>query len=430
MRSRGFCFPNPYSVNADEEIHRFFSADRSTIHNAWPELVDSQDFQFAWSNPIIQVWYFPTTKPEFLIDLFAKRELSVEFTLAALHESIHLALNFTPIKDAARLYLSESYHIIYELLKLPHDASKRRFSRLWSQFNVFSQELSNLAEMIMLPEELMATAYSFYALESVIGRREDKIRLARLQDDTIANQNKIVGPDFERLFEVFTKLARLTSWNDRSGRFTFSKLATFLEPANRDYSLLERCNSLVRAIASLDKRRQLANWVEGEIERRDDLQSWGEVVGFLLDYQLRSSTIKHLWSVVNGRKLNRNGIITIPMAERVLRRYGDFRLKSDEYPHTIVFPRELGGIWYVNAEEGGRSVGEYSAMLFTESLRQQLSMRVGFRCPLAGPRSNGSCDCGTGSMKDALLRLTHWAKEGRFGSGEWTDLPYPCGSRS
>jgi hypothetical protein len=56
-----------------------------------------------------------------------------------------------------------------------------------------------------------------------------------------------------------------------------------------------------------------------------------------------------------------------------------------------------------------------------ESFRQQLDERKGFCCPLY----MGKCQCPP-SVRKLLLSLLQWAREGKFGDGEWRDLPSEC----
>lgn len=57
-----------------------------------------------------------------------------------------------------------------------------------------------------------------------------------------------------------------------------------------------------------------------------------------------------------------------------------------------------------------------------ESLRQQLDERKGICCPNYRP---GRCQCELSWWK-AITRLVQWAREGRFGDGDWRDLQPEC----
>ena len=64
-------------------------------------------------------------------------------------------------------------------------------------------------------------------------------------------------------------------------------------------------------------------------------------------------------------------------------------------------------------------------LLVLDSLRQQLSQGVGFRCPLLEPWSD-ECLCNP-QFKASLMNFCRWAiTEKRLGAGEWSALPFPC----
>lgn len=101
---------------------------------------------------------------------------------------------------------------------------------------------------------------------------------------------------------------------------------------------------------------------------------------------------------------------------------------------TRFYPREVDGGWLVAPELlPGTLPGELSVLaLCQEAWRQQLDERVGMRCPIyAFAPGEGKCWCKENApeWRERALRLTRWAKdEHRFGEGDWTHAPGPCGS--
>ncbi len=102
MRTRGFCFPNPFQVPAgDIEFERFVLS--SSPYNAWPQLVPTEDadvsardanLRQAWSQPLIRARYVPSTQPD---------QSSWNLTVMARHEQLHTFLDFTPAKEHIRI---------------------------------------------------------------------------------------------------------------------------------------------------------------------------------------------------------------------------------------------------------------------------------------------------------------------------------------
>src|SRR5687767_8930674 len=100
MTLRGIRFPSP-NVQALEDYTActsFLETRSHSIYNPWPELVnfsDPESLLHGWSNPWLRLLYLPTLQPEKLPS-GAQGQAPLDLWLCALHEHLHLALDFTP----------------------------------------------------------------------------------------------------------------------------------------------------------------------------------------------------------------------------------------------------------------------------------------------------------------------------------------------
>jgi hypothetical protein len=108
------------------------------------------------------------------------------------------------------------------------------------------------------------------------------------------------------------------------------------------------------------------------------------------------------------------------------------KIHKDNFLKIHLHIRESDRGWYLIPNipknfQGTRAQQEAAvSVMRLEALRQQLDEGNGICCAYYTP---DRCVCEL-YWREALLRISQWAKEGKFGCGEWSDLPPECTSRN
>jgi hypothetical protein len=129
-----------------------------------------------------------------------------------------------------------------------------------------------------------------------------------------------------------------------------------------------------------------------------------------------------LWTLMQGKRPNLEARTSVNLALNTNDFYGSgLSIKlhvRESYKGWFIIP-------FIDDELKGSPVQrEALAMLLPlESFRQQLDEGKGICCPNYTPER---CMCEI-YWRESLWRLLQWAREGKFGDGEWRDLP-PEGS--
>jgi hypothetical protein len=143
----------------------------------------------------------------------------------------------------------------------------------------------------------------------------------------------------------------------------------------------------------------------------------------LIDYRKFSNEGVWLWTLMQGRKPRKGGVVNSVNA--ALRTTLIYALPNRV--QVTLRPEEWNKGWIISKSFDGGTDSQQNAagfLLWLESIRQQLDAGKGIYCPYYSPGI--ICWCAP-FWKKALLRILEWAREGKFGDyGEWIDLPPEC----
>lgn len=457
---QGIRFPSlPLQENGGKTSLAPFFSGKVRCYNPWPELVnlsDPDDLRRGWSNPFVRLLYLPTSQPERL-PTGSQGQSPLSLWVGALHEHLHLALDYTPAKELVRACLGMAYHQISELMDAPSDEWNKRSAGCWSALCALNNSADEMVGRIRLAEELLVTATSFRAIQNQLTAVDEIDTLKALEIRWV----KSAGENFERLYYGaategkpggFKKLSRLISSRESPlpSVMAFGRCGVFLESVDtegrRDPFCLfdrvsdsrKRCEELVDAIYYIENERHLAAWLDRG--GKADIVGWKIALGVVAGLSREYPPVKALWELARGRKLQRrrfdflkkNASHANQIAAEVQREYWKWPSPSIDWARVnwtqvLLYPRERGGIWYITPlpTQGQGIDGDYGALLATESFRQQLSAGRGILCPYFVVGGGCSCDP---EFRRMVNRLARWALEGRLGGRrEFEKLSPPCG---
>jgi len=441
---RGFCFPSPAPTNDTEAFRRFHLSLLQAPKTPWPHLVDPEFPNYAWTQPYTRTWYVPTALPDQFFNHLLQRTLPLPYWVMVHHEMFHLLVDYSPAKVWARSVGGGIISWLADLFEQTEESWSPESERLWSSASNLNLWLDHIGERILLAEELLATAFSFVAVERNLDDLPHTIRkkreLSRLESDWVARQAALMGKVFTDFYygdshpgsggfrhfarQLFFQLPEHI-WKAR-GRVTI-----FLEPARSlRASGLEmpdsrtRCDQLLSHLATGGGIATALDWIEEEIRHEDynadyanneilegyrysDIFDEEAAVGFGFEFRTvmkrLARTYQHIFTSAGARS-------------------------TTEPAMTYLWPVERHDQWFLYPFTTGSFDETYLGSLFLEAFRQQLASGTGFRCPLLGLSSGEHCLCSTEPLvKQRLQRLVRWAKEGHFGEGDWSEFPAPCG---
>jgi hypothetical protein len=302
------------------------------------------------------------------------------------------------------------------LLDFPSNTSKKRLREMLDILTRINEGLDEIAEQIRLAEELLVTALTFNIMEMFLANHQERLHeLEALQKKWVRRQSTT----FQQLYDDFKKVAHLataTLQHFPTGD-VYILLSCFLQPFLLPSGQVkvgnseERCQKLADAVRNMNNSEQLCEWLQREVAK--DGRQMERITRKL---RIRAEQTER------GRFLSK------------LIRLRDAMLSPDGgATFAAFFPDEMNGYWYITSPYlfSKTYPEELAEIIYVEAFRQQLRHGIGIRCPFLLSEDEGGCICARNlNNKKFILRLAHWAMEGKLGDGEWTDLPYPCNRRS
>lgn len=459
MRSRALRFASPYPYSANDGIARFVSADKASIYNPWPELVDPHDFRIAWSNPLLRTWYLPTTDPNPFRTFFSssldgqdasQRPLHLPLEVAAWHEYVHMVFDFTPAKEFARFRLLAVYDSLISLLNVvekPRPASDERFEQVWREFCTFSDVVGSYFDSVRFVEELFATAVGFKIVEMVafdnLWRNEDIKAIESFEGTWVRSQ----GAEFSKLYHGGMKrlVERLLDRdNDEEFWATLARIAIYLQLVSIDETAAvkiygdeairskQRCHRLLKDTREMTSCKDVSQWLIEALT--DDYTHWHEVLTLIAE-GLKNRPDSFWHGLLMEKTLGEVADLD-KWATTVTRGYWNWQYQfagqasRENTMQILLYPLESGGRWYIDRALPEQFFGNenFGTLVSFDAWRQQLNQRVGMRCPHVLV-VDGECIC-TCADGDPPYRntwnLARYALDGRFGDGDWSPPPFPC----
>jgi hypothetical protein len=187
-----------------------------------------------------------------------------------------------------------------------------------------------------------------------------------------------------------------------------------------------RCRILAEKINDIENGAELKDWIFREIRRFGEDIEWIVSIAKMVEYRELTKYGLWLWELMQGRiphKVVHDNAYYLQVAVRI------HSSKLPQRLHVTLHAHESDRGWLIiprfpHYSKRLRSQEEAAVNLnYLESLRQQLDEGKGFCCSYYLPGNICSCDP---SWRGALSRLFQWAREGKFGDGEWKDLPPEC----
>lgn len=444
MRGIPIRFPNAYPLSGDEELNSFLATNERDLHNSWPEIADFSDLRLAWSNPLIRLWYLPIPGVgQYMADP-ATRISSLPLKIAWVHERSHILHDFSPLKELARIWLSEIYDDLtrlFVLLSTPTEPSQEQIIKIVQDFSIFHQYLGSIFDQIYLAEELMATAVGFCIIEKEISNQK-RDEFEQLEKAWVSQH----GAEFQRLYHSgFKKAIRLIT-NRGGGDKAFTTLArlTIYLQGISDFDVVnhvpvvamvnswERCQNLVDFVSQTESLNALLTWLTQSITD-EEINTWRRILALEADC-LKHATFPFVQNLVRERPLSKNGT-----SENWARKYQNWywnwpSSKNKRWPkasYSLLYPDKIGKRWYIR--RWFFNEGNLGMLVRFDSYRQQLNHGVGFVCPFVDINSSDGtvrCACIKEHEDFRLIaqRMTRLALNGIFGDGRWHDLAYPCNS--
>ncbi len=429
------------------------------VYDAWPSLAPPGDLRFARTNPLIRAYFAPAGYEPLKQFRWERQHGRWEPRKGAsfltwvvhLHELGHLHyLDWTPAKDLAKVFLTNCYADIAELV-LFDALSDCRIRAVAGSLDRWTARLGQIETSISFTEEVAVTALSLHAAAAAThagGRWEGG-------GDEVAQVRELFLAD-ARVRAACHAMEPLIGWlYGRPERATV--LVPLLQPINSEIGSDETPSALD---ASARLRQIIAAWntagSEEAFERWLGELAKDEEIGQFLAIALQFANMRIPLSLNGGRgdyasacaemlwRVTRGGVSTIPDHEDDQSFAGAFRsgveaalAMRDEVGRAntlgtggvvLLQPRlhrgrpVIGRSWL--GEHRGAMAADIASthvlLMFFEGLRQQLFERVGFACPnnVVGTRR---CKC-TPTVRRAMERLTDAARDGAFGPGMWTAL--------
>jgi hypothetical protein len=189
-----------------------------------------------------------------------------------------------------------------------------------------------------------------------------------------------------------------------------------------------RCESLAEKTKDMKNGAELKDWIiRTAIQPTDEFEAYIATKSLLIDP--RESSSKEgllLWTLMYGRRPSKRVRDAVKVALNA----------SFSKQHALkidLYAQESDKGWFIVPSlpkfffKGSRSQEEAAFQLLPlESLRQQLDEREGICCAYYRP---DECICPL-PWRKALSRILQWARENKFGTGKWRDLPPKCTSRN
>jgi hypothetical protein len=168
--------------------------------------------------------------------------------------------------------------------------------------------------------------------------------------------------------------------------------------------------------------------------RRDERIDWRAAIGAqaLILRRRESSTLRGLWKLTHGpASLRKQADDEARLGHEVMLDYR-FRHSMPAIDSMVSFthPAKIRDGWQITIIPSTlKSVRrDYYRLLVLEAIRQQLTARRGFHCPLLLARRGATCVCRVAQPKTWRLMygLSLCGASGLLDEGKWTSLPRPC----
>ncbi len=468
----GFRFPSPFPQDTTDAFARFRSAlSAGECYNAWPKLADARRPDLAWSHPLLRCWYLPVVAyAAGGATRFRYQQSAVPVRVALLHEMVHaIFLETTPAKLIARITYASAMHALDGLLEANSPSWGPSTDDRWTDLREYARTLTTIAGNITLAEELLATSVSFASMRRA--SPQEGPTLSELEQRWVTQLATTLEMDhayFYALYEAFNTIAGIIICRGDTTRSAIARLGAFLEQASVDLATLHSarrlrqggpidpdmrmpgvndsatfCEQLAMAAKTMGDFPSLMKWVGQRTRASAANRRW---------LQLWSLPTEEDSSQPYGRYRDTvAGLSPQPTVTR-LGKWAEEALEAARgaWPwfaartaalaptSTLLTPIHFGGAWYVfpaavistaTNQTESPELTQYLGALLLDAFRQQLEARKGVRCPLyALSLGSRGCLCKTRPwLRESVLRLAAWAKEGRFGEGDWSDVPGPCG---
>jgi hypothetical protein len=418
MRRKGFSFPCPMlGSSKDEAFQRFLKTtevDPDKIYNPFPQIADPDHFNQAFTNPLVRMVYLPTTQPNIYHSEF--RGL-----ITTTHELAHIHFDATPAKILARLYLLDAYFVLTTLINLEYWRGE-----IWQTLDKVNTHLSASSEAITLSEELIAMAFTFNAVSSCEELEKMEKKSVKIYQEISSN--------FAALY--YNTFKKIMGWvpHENVSLDIVRFLGLFLQgiQVNRYNGYPEvvdsygRCKMLAEKVKTMKNGQELQDWFlhTHQTYHQDELHVWLEALAKLVDnYGEWSEEASCLWTLMQGRKPPKRVSDTFEFAKRAA-----IANRTSSRVQITFYAQESDRGWFIVPMipyygKGSKTQQKAVMSLYArESLRQQLDAGIGIYCPYYRP---GLCVCSI-PWREILWRLSRWAREGKFGAGEWRDLPPEC----
>jgi hypothetical protein len=476
-KSRRLAFPGLFPPEGDDAFARFCSAlKEGRCHNPWPELFDPEKPEEAWSNPLARLWYFPTTQGAAILGAFEEGDLSVPQLIGIAHEQAHLLLDFTPAKEFLRKLLAQAYTHLANIAFAEDDTWGVAHDEEWQQFQSLHARILDHFDYIALSEELIATAFGF-ALASFTypSRSTEYLTLQHIEAAWVSRQSSafryyypalsliaLLAANEDHSEITMRILALLGAWTqslqrDKDGTFymlpaepRLDRLLRQVDTYGRWYSRTTSTDVSVDDTLLNIQHDLYRSLLKSVFKRSDEVDAWRQVIRDQ-EAMSRSSfaqTQHHFWAFMHSLWDVSYGTDRWPVNRAG--RISQVLDVNTRFHNVLITPREFVDSWYIVphfllsgrtqtsqgllyfskqcdsdsdvAQKRARQVRRSAGFLMGfEAYREQLQMADGIRCH----SFRGACNC-TPEGRRATQRLSHWAREGRFGPGNWVELPPQC----
>jgi hypothetical protein len=182
MRRKGFSFACPcLECNGEDKAFRRFlktaETDPDKIHNPFPQIAYSDNFNEACTHPLLYLWYLPTIDPSQHQDPVKFVQTTFYDYLTLTHEFRHLALADTPAKMFAQHISAWLYsHLIFLLIEESWNEV------IWDEIVKLNTKLTEICEATTLTEELLALSLSIEDVTNCHREyQEEFVELAQLE---------------------------------------------------------------------------------------------------------------------------------------------------------------------------------------------------------------------------------------------------------
>lgn len=426
-----FCFRCPNSGIG-------FPDDEAPAVNPWPYLVAPQEFsRVTASQPLVYAVYSPQPIPAMMKRLveappeYQSSTDAMKVIFIIWHEMMHMDLmGRTPAKQLAKTHLDLCYHAIERFMRGRGTVAPD--IRILEAFWDATEALAEIANKIVLVEELLATAVAIRALDNFSrpgGLFEGKTEMVREIEQLALQEEEQALPGFERLYR---QTGRMLDFLMNSQDFRMLVLQPIVENAGQ-FEAADASLHLAELLTAVNKARSPDAVVKDYGPQSDEQRRLFEII--------RSDGVKHRTVFVtdSGQRLNAgffaSGLDKLRGTELTFAASEHEELETEVTkdllrgmsmfgaPMMLVWPTRNGNEtvlncdWWHRADQDTMVYGGHHVIMLFEAIRQQLLAGSGFSCP-SNLKNGQPCRCHP-EVRRGLFRLADLARDGLFGAGEW-----------